>query len=97
MEIYQSLYVNFQKRVEGERTNLISVTKDVGEYESFVHSKLMKFRLYFGGILVVQVCNTVAVFISLMVQMFYGCFVITLCPRQPWALDVHQHYQPGNV
>ena len=42
MEIYQSLYVNFQKRVEGGRTNLICISKDVGEYEDYVHSKQME-------------------------------------------------------
>ena len=52
MEIYQSLYVNFQKRVEGERTNMICITKDVGECEGFVHSKQIEIRPYCGGILV---------------------------------------------
>ena len=56
--------------MEGERPNLISVTKDVGECEYYVHSKQMEIRLYCCGILVVQVCSTVAVFISLLVQTF---------------------------
>ena len=42
MEIYQSLNVYFQKRVEGERLNLISVTKDVCECDDYVHSKQME-------------------------------------------------------
>ena len=67
MEIYQALYVYFQKRVEGERTNLICISKDDGECEGFVHSKQMEIRQYCGGILVVQVCSALAVFISLLV------------------------------
>ena len=70
MEIYQSLYVDFQKRMEGERTNLICITKDIGECGGFVHSKQMEIRLYCGGILVVQVCSELAVFISPLVQNF---------------------------
>ena len=68
---YRSLYVKFQKRVEGERTNLISVTKDVGECDGFVHSKQMEIRLYCGSFLVVQVCSALSSpFISLLVHTF---------------------------
>ena len=70
VEIYQSLYVNFQKRVEMERTNLISVTKDVGECDGFVHSKQIEIRLYCGSFLVVQMCSALATFISLLVHTF---------------------------
>ena len=70
MEIYQSLYINFQKRVEVERTNLICITKDVGECDGFVRSKQMEIRLYCCGFLVVQVCSALAVFISPLVQTF---------------------------
>ena len=68
MQIYQALYADFQKQVDGERTYLICISKDVCKCDGFAHSKQMEIRLYCGGILVVQVCSALAVFISLKVQ-----------------------------